>query len=129
MASADEAQGAAASGTRENRASPAAPRMQAQDAPADGAGARGDARSEADSQQADAATVRRSQRKIESSLGTGHVRNVAFERATPYPEEVVTIYYDSYNNLLAQGIVAPTPVARPKPQPFPGAFVADPPRG
>ncbi len=134
MASADEAQGAAASGTRENRASPEAPRMQAQDAPE--RGARGDARSEAESHQADAARDRRSQRKIESSLGTGHgrnetsnVRNVAFERATPYPEEVVTIYYDSYNNLLARGIVAPTPVARPKPQPFPGGFVADPPRG
>ena len=71
---------------------------------------------------------------LQKSLGTGHgrnetsvVRNVAFERATPYPEEVITIYYDSFNNLLARGIVPPEPVARP--QPFPGRFVADPPRG
>jgi len=71
---------------------------------------------------------------LQKSLGTGHgrdetsvVRNVAFERATPYPEEVITIYYDSFNNLLARGIVPPETVARP--QPFPGRFVADPPRG
>ena len=71
---------------------------------------------------------------LQKSLGTGHgrnetsvVRNVAFERATPYPEEVITIYYDSFHNLLARGIVPPEPVARP--QPFPGRFVADPPRG
>jgi hypothetical protein len=73
---------------------------------------------------------------LQKSLGTGHgrsetsvVRNVAFERATPYPEEVITLYYDSFNNLLARGIVPAEPVARPQPQPFPGRFVADPPRG
>jgi len=70
-------------------------------------------------------------------LGTGHGRNeasparhVAFERATREPAETVVIYYDSYRNLLARGIVPPvppqTPPRRPAPNPFPG-FVADPP--
>lgn len=77
-----------------------------------------------------------SQPARERSLGTGHgrsetsvVRNVAFERATPYPEEVITLHYDSYPNLVARGVVAPVPVVRPQPQPFPGRFVPDPPRG
>jgi len=77
-----------------------------------------------------------SQPARERSLGTGHgrsetsvVRNVAFERATPYPEEVIALHYDSYQNLVARGVVAPVPVVRPQPQPFPGRFVPDPPRG
>lgn len=65
-------------------------------------------------------------------LGTGHgrretsvVQNVAFERATPSPAETITLYYDSYSNLLARGIIRePVPVA-PLPRPFPG-FVSDP---
>jgi hypothetical protein len=68
----------------------------------------------------------------ESRLGTGHgrreasvVQNVAFERATSAPAEMVTLYYDSYRNLLARGIIRePVPVA-PLPRPFPG-FVPDP---
>lgn len=67
-------------------------------------------------------------------LGTGHgrietsyTRHVGFERATSQPAETVTIYYDSYRNLLARGIVPqPVPAHRPVPNPFPG-FVADPP--
>ena len=67
-------------------------------------------------------------------LGTGHgrieasqTRYAAFERASSEPAETVTLYYDSYRNLLARGII-PSPVAprRPQPNPFPG-FVADPP--
>lgn len=70
----------------------------------------------------------------EDKLGTGHGRNeasyarqVAFERATSEPAETVVIYYDSYRNLLARGIIprATTP-RQPAPNPFPG-FVADPP--
>jgi len=64
-------------------------------------------------------------------LGTGHGRSEAspvtyteFERATAAPAEVVTIYYDSYRNLVAQGIIrSPSSV---RPQPFPGRFVPDP---
>jgi len=65
-------------------------------------------------------------------LGTGHgrredspARYVSFERATSTPEEVVTLYYDSYSNLLARGVIRqPVPVA-PRPRPFPD-FVPDP---
>jgi len=71
----------------------------------------------------------------EKSLGTGHgrnetsvVRNVEFERASPMPDEVITVYYDSRRNLMARGILPSPPVAQPRPQPFPGRFVADPPR-
>jgi hypothetical protein len=69
----------------------------------------------------------------EAPLGTGHgrsehspARRVAFERATTEPAETVVIYYDSYRNLLARGVVRPVPAPRPVPQPFP-AFVPDPP--
>jgi len=53
------------------------------------------------------------------------VQNVAFERATVMPVETVTLYYDSYQNLLARGVIRePVPMA-PLPRPFPG-FVPDP---
>jgi hypothetical protein len=53
------------------------------------------------------------------------VQQVAFERATPAPAETVTLYYDSYRNLLARGVIRePVPVA-PLPRPFPG-FAPDP---
>jgi len=65
-------------------------------------------------------------------LGTGHgrretsyVQDVAFERATVMPSETITLYYDSYQNLLARGVIRePVPVA-PLPRAFPG-FVPDP---
>jgi hypothetical protein len=60
-------------------------------------------------------------------IETSHTRHVGFERATSEPAETVTIYYDSYRNLLARGIIpAPVQPRRPAPNPFPG-FVADPP--
>jgi hypothetical protein len=69
----------------------------------------------------------------EKSLGTGHgrgetsqARYVGFERATAAPEGVVTLYYDSYANLAARGIISPE-YSRHEPQPFPGRFVPDPP--
>jgi len=68
----------------------------------------------------------------EKSLGTGHgrsessvVRYTNFERASSTPDEVITIYYDSYRNLLAQGVIRHSErIARPSP--FPGQFVPDP---
>jgi len=67
------------------------------------------------------------------SLGTGHgarefahVDQTAFERATRAPAETLAIRYDSYPNLVAQGVIE-RPIARRDPQPFPGAFVPDPP--
>ncbi|MBY0265046.1 MAG: hypothetical protein K2W84_01455 [Burkholderiales bacterium] len=66
-------------------------------------------------------------------LGTGHGRSersvvtmTEFERASSVPAEVITIYYDSHSNLVAQGVIRLPPVARPLPLPFPGRFVPDP---
>ncbi len=67
-------------------------------------------------------------------LGTGHgarelahVDTTTFERASRQPAETVAIWYDSYAHLVAQGVIQ-RPIARNEPQPFPGGFVADPPR-
>ena len=65
-------------------------------------------------------------------LGTGHgrressrVRWVDFERASDTPVEKITIYYDSYRNLVAQGVLTPY-AQRRDPKPFPNAFTPDP---
>ena len=68
----------------------------------------------------------------QARIGTGHGRretsyvyNTDFERATTTPAETVTLYYDSYRNLVARGVIRePVPMA-PLPRPFPG-FVPDP---
>ena len=84
--------------------------------------AEGDARSQAAPQTA------------EKSLGTGHgrgetsfARQVGFERATSGPEEMITLYYDSYANLVARGVISAGP-RHHHPQPFPSYFVPDPPQ-
>jgi hypothetical protein len=68
-------------------------------------------------------------------LGTGHGRSetsvvtyTEFERATSTPAEIITIYYDSYRNLVAQGVIREPTLARPDPfpQPFPVRFTSDP---
>jgi hypothetical protein len=66
-----------------------------------------------------------------NSLGTGHGRSEAsrvtytdFERATPAPEEVITIHYDTCSNLMAMGVIKGPRIAAPTP--FPGQFVPDP---
>jgi hypothetical protein len=63
-------------------------------------------------------------------LGTGHGRNersqaryTTFERASSTPDEVISIYYDSYENLVAMGVIKRVP---PIATPFPGQFVPDP---
>jgi hypothetical protein len=65
-------------------------------------------------------------------LGTGHgerepsaVAFTGFKRASTHPDQVLTIYYDRYENLVARGII---PAAFSHPQPFPAAvgFVPDP---
>ena len=68
--------------------------------------------------------------RAESSIGTGHGRRehspavrVTFERATSAPAEEMTLYYDSYANLAARGVIR-DPV-HGTPRPFPG-FVPDP---
>jgi hypothetical protein len=96
------------------------------------------AASEAPAARAEAQNVPNAARAAERDdrLGTGHgrieasqTRHVGFERASSDPAETVVIYYDSYRNLLARGIVPPQyqyPPRRPSPNPFPG-FVTDPP--
>ena len=67
-------------------------------------------------------------------LGTGHgdrewsqVETTQFRRASSRPAESLAIWYDSYPNLVARGIIVRTPIARYQPDPFPNGFVADPP--
>jgi len=82
--------------------------------------------------QADAA-IARSQPQRER-LGTGHgdrewsqVGTTQFERASDEPAETLAIWYDSYRNLAARGIIPRRPLASREPEPFPNGFVADPP--
>ncbi len=80
------------------------------------------------------------QRREAERLGTGHgasetsvIARTQFERASSTPDEVITIQYDSRDNLIARGILPAEAVAavRPRPTPFPGSeagYVPDPPR-
>jgi len=72
-------------------------------------------------------------------LGTGHgqredswVTTTQFERASSTPDEIVSVQYDRYENLLAAGVIGSPPIANPRPRPFPGSreaygYVPDPP--
>lgn len=71
--------------------------------------------------------------RSEKRLGTGHgareyshIETTTFERSSRNPAEQVAIWYDSYKNLVAQGIIE-RPIARQDPQPFPNGYVPDPP--
>ncbi len=79
-----------------------------------------------------AAAAGRSRPPDAERLGTGHgaretsvSRVVAFERASSQPDQRIEIRYDSYENLVAAGIVPPPRLANTAPRPFP----ADPQRG
>lgn len=69
----------------------------------------------------------------QEKLGTGHgqrewsaARQVAFERESGTPFEVVALHYDSYPNLAAMGVI-PQPWRAPRePDPFPIGFAPDP---
>lgn len=70
-------------------------------------------------------------------IGTGHgmiedslAQESRFERATETPVETVAIYYDSYRNLVAQGVIRSRYPERRDPAPFPReqGYVPDPPR-
>lgn len=77
----------------------------------------------------------RSKRESKERLGTGHgerlessITYTEFRRASEEPAEYITIYYDSYDNLVARGIIPkkkrqPVPT---QPQAFPHNFVPDP---
>ncbi len=70
-----------------------------------------------------------------SPLGTGHgpredsqVSYTGFIRASSTPDEVVTLYYDTRERLLAQGVISTSDQdqASSRPEAFPGHFVPDP---
>ncbi len=86
----------------------------------------------------DARALSRPAPQPDAKLGTGHgarenawVNYTEFERTRSTPDEIITIYYDSRANLVAQGVI-PAPRVYPAPQPFPVlpqiGFVPDPPR-
>ena len=73
-------------------------------------------------------------------LGTGHgareasyVQNTQFDRQSTTPSEVIKIRYDSFENLVAMGVVPARPAWHPGPNPFPDStmpkYVPDPPGG
>lgn len=73
---------------------------------------------------------------VPQELGTGHgqrrfdpVRETRFERASIRPSEVLAIYYDERQRLVARGVIPrrdPRPIAG-RPNPFPnGGFAPDP---
>ena len=82
----------------------------------------------ADQTAAGAAPPARTEKKLGTGHGqkeTSHTRYVDFERASGSPDEVIAIYYDSYRNLLAQGVI-PAKRGAQVATPFPGQFVPDP---
>ena len=75
----------------------------------------------------------------QQKLGTGHgareasyVQNTTFDRLSTTPNEIIKIRYDSYENLVAMGVVPTHPVWQ-TPNPFPDSskqtYVPDPPGG
>lgn len=72
--------------------------------------------------------------EADSKLGTGHGERIEsgsttteFRRASASPAEVLTVYYDSYANLQARGVIPSRYRPLPShPAPFPGGFVPDP---
>ncbi len=92
----------------------------------DSAGA-GAAKSEADTRSANTAMAKP---MPSESLGTGHgareesiISYTQFERESSTPNEIDSVWYDSYNNLVARGIID---VPHRTPTPFPNSFVPDP---
>jgi hypothetical protein len=78
----------------------------------------------------DRAEPEAAKRSAAPRLGTGHgrgeqshARYVDFQRESSAPNEVVTLRYDSRENLVAMGVI---PEQRRRPDPFPAAFVPDP---
>jgi hypothetical protein len=82
------------------------------------------------------ARARGADKAARARIGTGHGRReasyatqVAFERATQGPAETIVLYYDSYANLVARGVIRETVPLAPLPRSFPAhgpRFVPDP---
>jgi hypothetical protein len=109
---------------KDAEAKPAAPMAQA------GAAAKTEAAPARDRSES---SLARQMPKPAESLGTGHgareesvVSYTSFERESSRPNEIDSLWYDSYSNLVARGvIVVPRPIHH-DPQPFPNEFVPDP---
>jgi|GEM_PF-48340 len=86
-----------------------------------------------------AATQASTEPKDAEHLGTGHgarersqVTDTTFARLSSQPDEVITIRYDSCENLVTLGVTTVGACPRPKPRPFPESdsnrrFTPDPP--
>ena len=86
---------------------------------------------------ADAASPMAEARSAPQRIGTGHgesqwspVDSTTFRRASNRPTEVVSVRYNDVAALRRIGVIPNwrSPINR-RPQPFPGGFVPDPPRG
>ncbi len=98
--------------------------------PFDGPAAKSESPARADSSSIASSAGSLLSRQAEEKIGTGHgriedsrVTYASFDRATSAPAEVVAIYYDSYRNLVARGVIR-EPSVPVTPRPFPG-FVPD----
>ena len=116
-----------------SRAAPAAPRASAGESAAPKARGEGLADSASNIAQPAPAPL-----SPPAKLGTGHgaretsvVGETQFERLSNTPNEVIRIRYDSWDNLVAMGIIQPRRPPAPTPNAFPESavsqFVADPP--
>ena len=110
----------------------APPAYDARPQPFNGPAAKSEAPARADSASQGAGLARQAEGRLqaEERIGTGHGRiedsritYTSFERATSQPSETIAIYYDSYRNLVARGVIRQPPPTTPRP--FPG-FVPDP---
>jgi len=112
-------------------------------APAEPAAATAQAANESDGRAGLGARHQAAPESKREKLGTGHgrrehsvVEKTQFVRASSKPDEIVTLYYDSRENLIAQGVIRPPrawpPSGPPVPQPFPDShtvgYAPDPPR-
>jgi hypothetical protein len=111
-------------------------------------GALAESKKDADLQSANKASADQSSAELSArarstlapGLGTQHgqrevsvTHNVAFQRASNSPDEVIMIRYDSLENMVRRGVLAyaqPVPVAVPTAMAFPrsAGYVPDPPR-
>ncbi len=76
---------------------------------------------------------------VAQGLGTQHgermasyALTVAFKRESNAPAELITLRYDTVDNLVARGVLqwrgSEIPATMPAPRPFPSSYVPDPPR-
>jgi hypothetical protein len=84
---------------------------------------------------AEASAIAQARADLGGPLGTGHgqretseVSYTDFQRASSAPDEVITLYYDTRERLVAQGVIPSNDrIATTRPDPFPGGhFVPDP---